>query len=202
MSSVATLKTLAVLGAGHRHWYTAGLPALHAAADVLGVSVDVLADVVALTSPRVQVRRNMVLAVRYLQDREHWRTRDTPELARELGVIRSTAAALRHWEATGRIRGPKTRAFARALQGDPTALVLDVWMARALGVAQAKVNQKLPAAKAAQRVGKVARDLGWTVAETQAAIWAGTIPTHRNAAGRRQYQEAPGLGELLLDALP
>jgi len=197
MAGVSTLLALAQTGAHHRHWYTNGVPVVHREASRLGCTPRELAAVLALTSPRVQVRRNVQLTRLYMADRARLRTLSAPDLASELRLLSSTAAALVHWEATGEIRGPKTRAFAAAVLGDPDALVLDVWMARALQVPQERVNLTANYAKALKRVRAVARRLGWTVAEVQAAVWAGTIAGHRDARGRRTYVDAPPLDRLL-----
>jgi hypothetical protein len=98
-------------------------------------------------------------------------------------MIRSTRAALDHYYATGEIRGPKTSRFARVLRGDDDVVVVDTWMARAIGVrdkdARTKASQAL-----AERVVSTVRDrlsastgVHWALAETQAAIWCGTIRT-------------------------
>jgi hypothetical protein len=193
VASVATLHTLALDGQAHRRWYVEGVPALQAMADGLGVDFQLLCDVVAITSPRVHVVRNIRIARDYLSRRAELATLDGAAIARALGTIPSTGAALAHYERTGRIRGPKTRAFSDAIQGDPDALVLDVWMSRALGVPQSRLFTKDVHGKAVARVGRVARRLGWTVAETQAAIWAGAIARHTDSRGRRTYVDAPPL---------
>jgi hypothetical protein len=193
VASVATLHALALDGKAHRRWYTEGVPALQAMAEGLGVDFQLLCDVVAITSPRVHVVRNIRIARDYLTRRAELATLDGASIARALGTIPSTGVALAHYEKTGRIRGPKTRAFSDAIQGDPNALVLDVWMSRALGVPQEKLFTKAVHSKAVARVGRVSGLTGWTIAETQAAIWAGAIARHTDARGRRTYVDAPPL---------
>lgn len=200
LPSVKTLAAMALRGEHGRHWYTEGVPALETAAGVLGVSTDVLADVIALTSPRVSVRRNMGLAVRYLRRRETLRKLDSHALGRALGCLPGVGASLLHWEATGQIRGKKTGPFSLAVQGDPNALVLDTWMSKVLGVDQSKLFRKANHAKITKRFEATARRLGWTVAETQAAVWTEATTSIRTASGRRQYAESPTLGTLLNEA--
>lgn len=53
--------------------------------------------------------------------------------------------------------------------------MLDVWMARALGVDERRVTRKDNAAAARRRVARIAEEYGWTVAECQAAIWCGIM---------------------------
>jgi hypothetical protein len=97
--------------------------------------------------------------------------------------MHSHRAALDHYYKTGEIRGPKTSRFARVLRGDDDIVVVDTWMARAIGVldkaARTKASQLL-----AERVVAAVRDrlsastsVPWTLAETQAAIWCGCIRT-------------------------
>lgn len=198
MSSVSTLVRFARMGEAHRHWYTDGVPVVHREAARLGCTARELADVLAITSPRVQVWRNVQLTRAYLVNREYLRTLDGPALAQAIKCVPGVAASLIHWESTGEIRGPKTSAFAEAVLGDPDALVLDVWMSRALGVDQARLFTVANHAKVQKRMQRAAADLGWTVAETQAAVWAGIISVWRDARGRRIYASAPTLDRLLV----
>jgi hypothetical protein len=166
MRSKSKLRTYAIEGATCRGWYRAAQDSIHTFAAAVLVPSRTVADVVAITSPRVPIARNVTLARAYFMH---------GGLAGVIacGVIPSTVAALQHWEATGEIRGRKTEAFARALKGDPTALVLDVHMAHALQVAQAKLFRADNWEKATTRIAWVAGDLDMTMAECQAAIWHG-----------------------------
>ena len=74
--------------------------------------------------------------------------------------------------------GPKTGPFARALAGAEDAVVLDAWMARALKIDQAKFANKRIHRKCSDRVRAVAARLGWTPAQTQAAIWTAAYRRH------------------------
>tara|TARA_R110000868_G_scaffold82418_1_gene232746 strand:- start:211 stop:732 length:522 start_codon:yes stop_codon:yes gene_type:complete len=170
------------------------------AARQLGVTPKKLAEVVALTSPRVPVARNMRMAVSYLR-REELRGLDSRGLASELRCLPGVAAALLHWEESGEIRGRKTAPFARAILGDGSALVLDTHMAKVLKVPQSKLFNVANHAKIAKRFDKVSRELGWSVAEVQAAVWTTATETLVNASGRRTYAAAPQLGALILSAL-
>lgn len=68
------------------------------------------------------------------------------------------------------LKGPKTNAFARAIAGDEQAVVIDVWMLRAVGI-----EKKTPSQSAynelASAVKKVAFDYGMTPRAMQALIW-------------------------------
>ena len=74
--------------------------------------------------------------------------------------------------------GPKTGPFTRALLGDEDALVIDIWVSRALGVEPKHLDRKLTRAKAEKRLRAAARRLGWPVAQLQAAVWTGAYLRH------------------------
>lgn len=170
MSSVATLIGLAERGESGRRWYVHAREQVIEAAALLDVPPWYYADVLAITSPRVSVKRNIRLANHYLVTGEHHRT-----------TMRSVRRALEHYEATGDIRGPKTSEFARALLGMGDAIVLDVWMARAFGIDQSAFTRPAVRARCEQRIRKAAAALGWSPAEVQAAVWTAAV----RRAGKR-----------------
>lgn len=178
LASVDTLEALARAGAYNRHWYREAREDITTVAEDIGVSPGYFADVLAVTSPRVHVSRNVTLAVAAVRGTLH-----------TAGALAATRRAYLTYQATGRINGPKTRAFADALRGDETAVVLDVWMARAFAVSKAlqrdpervqalAFSRKESRAECIRRVEAVAARLGWTPAQTQAAIWAGAYTRH------------------------
>ena len=152
---------LAREGASGAGWYDSANVSIRAFCDRTGYDVARVCDVLALTSPRVTVRRNVSLALAYLA------TGSAP------GIVPSVRAALAHYEATGVIRGLKTSAFARALAGDVDAVVIDVWMWRALGLDWPSVTPKRYR-RAAATVRGIATRADMTPAATQAAIWVAT----------------------------
>lgn len=155
------VQTLAIEGQEGRPWYDVAHRSLLAFARSLGHEPLHVASVLAVTSPRVHVTWNVRYAIAALQGNDHPR------------MLTSVRAALAHYRETGEIRGPKTGAFRDALMGDQEAVVVDVWLARALGVADLRMEGKRYV-EAADRVREVARALGWPPAEAQAAIWTGT----------------------------
>lgn len=185
MTSVARLVDMAAKGKDWKDWY------VRAGDDIASVCAqehwdfDRFVDVLALTSPRTSVRRNIRVAIHYMQTGQ-WLT----------GVIDTTKRAMAHYLETGEIRGPKTSAFAAALKGDLSAVVLDVWMAEAFKVDQRRFDRIPVRAKCNQRIRAAAGRLCWRPAEVQAAIWATTVRDH----GRR----VPGFvvsDELLLPGM-
>lgn len=181
---------MALDGAHGRRWYADSVDDVHAAAASMGVAPDRFAAVLAVLSPRVSVRRNVQHTVRYLR---------TGTLGAD--VLPSNLVALATYERTGRINGPKTGAFARAVLGDPDALVLDTWIAKALGVPQEKLPNAPIRREAARRFRAVASRTGWTVAETQAAVWYSAIRLFPDRRGRHTYASPPLLGTLIREEL-
>jgi len=68
------------------------------------------------------------------------------------------------------LKGLKTNAFARAIAGDEQAVVIDVWMLRAVGIEKKTPNQTTYH-ELANAVKKVAFDHGMTPRAMQALIW-------------------------------
>lgn len=163
----ARLNTYADHGADLRDWYAQARTVIGRLCSRESWDYDRFVCILAVTSPRVSVLRNYRFAEHYMRTGSF-----LPDM------MRTIRASVKHYEATGDIRGPKTGAFARNLLGDETALVLDIWMARALNVAQKAVNRKDNMRAAYRLVGAIAADRGWTIAETQAAIWCGVCRSH------------------------
>lgn len=179
MRSVRTLKRYALAGEHGKDWYTTAELAIRRRSDDMGWNPQRFADILALTSPRVSVSRNARLAIRYMA------RGDTS------GLMRSIRTSLDTYERTGRIHGPKTRAFALALMGEPDAIVLDTWMAKALDTDP--VFTVAVRREAEVRIRKVASALNWTPAQVQAAIW-----THwYEDAGRKGATTAPRIDAYL-----
>lgn len=164
MRSANHLCKLADEGIDWAKWYD------HARLDIRRVCVDQdwdpdrFTDILAITSPRVSVRRNIRVAMHYM-----W----TGELRSD--TIRATRAALEHYEETGEIRGPKTSAFAAALKGDLDAIVLDVWMSKAFEIEQETFSRKPVREECCRRIRRAARLSDLRPAEVQAAAWAATV---------------------------
>lgn len=153
---------LATEGEHGRPWYDLAGKSLRAYADQVGKEPEYVAGILAVLSPRVSVAWNARYADLYLR---HGTTHPR--------ILTSVRAALAHFEATGQIRGPKTSAFKAALLGDPEAVVVDIWAARALQIADDGRLEGKRYVEAVDKIRRVARRLRWPPAETQAAIWTG-----------------------------
>ncbi len=155
------LESYAIIGQHKRHWYAMQAEQIREWCARHDVSVEYFTGVFACLSPRVSVLQNWKMAIRYCRDDDL------------KGVMYSSRQAVEHFVATGEIRGPKTKAFFNALMGDPDALVLDVWMARALRLEHKHVTQARHVPRITRRMKQLAASFQWSVAETQAAVWAG-----------------------------
>lgn len=122
-----------------------------------------IADIIAITSPRVHLRRNMRLASQILRGEK---PRD---------ILPNVWKSLAHYWNTGEIRGKKTSAFAANLRGDFQPVTLDVWMARAYGIPQTKLFRADNFARIVRSISALSRLHRIPPAWIQAGIWAGTI---------------------------
>lgn len=170
MSSVRTLTRYAADGIDAAQWYRHGTAQINFVAHANGWDPDYFAGIIAATSPRCSVVRNIRLALHYCHHRD---IRVIP--------MRGVRSAVVHFERTGRLRGPKTSAFYANLRGNPEPVTLDVWMAYALRVDQSAFSRVATRQRAAARVAAAGRALGLRPCESQAAIWA----AYRRAAGER-----------------
>lgn len=168
MTPVHKLSELALDGADGRGWYEFASYEISRAAVRLDCTPELLAEMLALFSPRVSVTRSIKWAVHYIKTKEFMA--DCP---------RSVRQAVDHWLVTGKIRGLKTGPFARALLGDKSAVVIDTWVAKALGIDAKRLEVKAVWSRAAEQIRRTAEYLGWPVAETQAAIWVAIVRKDR-----------------------
>jgi hypothetical protein len=146
-------------------WYADALEGCEIFAARHGIPLERVVGHLAVTSPRVDVARNASLAAQSLLE--------GPD-----GLyLPSHVASVRHFDATGEIRGPKTRAFYHAILGDPSAVVVDVWVARAIGETGRLEGARYK--RAENVIRSLAGKVGISPREAQACIWYGA----RAAAG-------------------
>jgi hypothetical protein len=128
-----------------------------------GVSLATAAGVIAALSPRLMWVRNVLVA--------------DMVCAQELrvpGVFAASLAKARAIRAGAKptlvLRGPKVRAFYRALMGDEQATVVDVWTARAAGLrGDALTDKQYADVSAALHLG--AKEVRTTASRLQAVAW-------------------------------
>lgn len=165
MTSANKLLQLAQLAPDSFDWYKKAQASARKLSYKHNVTLDRASAVLAITSPRVSVKRNLTNAATYLR---------TGKLS---GVIPATIKGLETYERTGKVSGPKVSAFYDAIRfgGECEAVVLDVHMAAALGVDQSKLFNKANHKKAIKRVSQVAEVMNIYPAQAQACIWSGYL---------------------------
>jgi hypothetical protein len=161
-----TILEYAVIGREHRHWYRNARVIMGQMAADSGYPVRYVCDIVAIMSPRLSVGRNLTVSRAYLADGTLLS-----------GVLRATQAALKHYRATGEIRGPKTSRFAEALAGSDNVCVVDTHIATAFGYRPMDARLVSTQRKIERIMGRVSRTCGWGLSDTQAAVWSGYYQT-------------------------
>jgi hypothetical protein len=163
MRTVKSLVTIAKIGYDHAGWYDDMENQLRAYCMTRGWDYDVFIDIMAITSPRIHVTRNIRVAAELMA------TGVMPK-----SIIRSVHASYANYIDGKGIAGVKTSAFAAALKGDNDAIVLDVYMARAANIPQKWLSdRKTVHAELCRRIRKVGKIVGLTPRDCQAAIWGG-----------------------------
>ena len=140
-------------------WYIDAEKVAHEVARNLNSDLEVGASVVSAFSPRERWTTNVAKAVAYSLGQ------DVVGLPNNLKM--ANAALTLGFKA---LNGLKTNSFAKAIAGDENAVVIDVWMLRAVGIEKKTPNQT-QYKEMADAVAKVANELGMTPRATQALIW-------------------------------
>lgn len=150
--------------AGGEDWYTRATSEIRAK---YGADADLFSDLLAATSPQTDVRMNVKLA-EDAYDRHRRGLKQKPWIGSHGPNI---ARAVRGEE----LSGPKVRAFARALKGDPHAIVVDTWMLRAAGYGTpGRVKRPASFRIVRRAIELTAAKVAWsglTATSVQAVIW-------------------------------
>lgn len=153
---------LARIGRDYHDWYSRAQREIQTVCEIENWGLNTFVDILAITSPRVAVRRNVRVTLQYMQ---------TGVLFSN--TMRNVSSAIDYWKAENELRGPKTEAFRRALLGDMSAIVLDVHMANAFRIDQKMFGRRAVQVTCFRKVQHVARKLRLSPRDTQACIWAG-----------------------------
>lgn len=135
---------------------------------IFGLDTDLFIDLLAATSPNTNVKANVskaLTAYRQFKNNEKF-SGQLPICLNMLDIVRSNYF-------TGQSKpfgGPKVQAFAKALKGDFSQVVVDTWMLRAFDIPNAT---PLQVRKITCFIKKKAVRFEMTPAEVQAAIWCG-----------------------------
>lgn len=165
MSTFATYYTQAPedTRATGRAWYALARATVHAYAAEFGANPCTVAGIIAALSPRQTWAQNLKMA-RACLARDAAGLRGLGDPIRKACAIRDGAQPL------DILRGDKVRAFYRAICGESTAVVLDVWMLRAAGFTGAKPTPK-QYADIAEVLTRDALTAGEAPADFQAIVW-------------------------------
>lgn len=140
-------------------WYHEAQEVAEDVAENLGVSLEVGASIVSAFSPRERWSSNVAKALAFSTGK--------PVSGLQNNYRMAQAAMTLGFDA---LKGQKTNAFARAIAGDHTAVVIDVWMCRAANASTDSPSKGLYNILA-DSVRNVADDFGITARTAQALIW-------------------------------
>lgn len=157
-----SLQSLASAGMTGRYWYSATNRYFRKVCRENGWCFETFIHVLAITSARAHLKKNVKLTIAIMRG-------ETP-----VGLLPVVRIALKNYNNTGIIRGPKTSAFARALLGDENACVIDIWIERALKSPFPPNTSKRYAALE-KRLRKAAAKANMPPAQFQAAVWCGML---------------------------
>jgi len=130
---------------------------------ISGTSASHGAALIAATSPRTRWSANLAMARGVAMGDAH-----VPGLKRNVATARR---ALTLADPAEVFRGPKTRAFHANLSGDESAVTLDIWMCRAMGVTPATLARVGVYEALADIVRNLAARYDVTPAQFQAVVW-------------------------------
>lgn len=140
-------------------WYLDAERVAEEVARNLGVTLEIGATVVSAFSPRERWTRNVSNAIKFSLGKEVTALGNNIKMA-NAGLTKGFDA----------LNGQKTNAFAKAIAGNENAVVIDVWMLRALGIEKKSPTQS-QYKEMAKAVTLVAMKHGMTPRAMQALIW-------------------------------
>jgi thermostable 8-oxoguanine DNA glycosylase len=140
-------------------WYLDAENVAREVARNLGATLEVGATVVSAFSPRERWTNNVAKAISFSLGNNVPGFKNNMTMANNALTMGFKA-----------LNGPKTNAFAKAIAGDENAVVIDVWMLRALGIEKKSPTQS-QYKEMAKAVTLVAMKYGMTPRAMQALIW-------------------------------
>ena len=140
-------------------WYVDAERIAEQVATNLGTTLEVGATVVSAFSPRERWSVNVARAIA-------WSLGEQVTCLKNNLVMANNALTL----GFSALKGLKTNAFAKAIAGDEQAVVIDVWMLRAVGIEKKTPNQS-QYNELANAVKAAAFEVGMTPRSAQALIW-------------------------------
>jgi hypothetical protein len=140
-------------------WYVDAERIAEKVAENLDTTLEVGATVVSAFSPRERWSVNVARAIAF-------------SLGQEVTCLKNNLVMANNALTLGfaALKGAKTNAFAKAIAGDEQAVVIDVWMLRAVGI-EKKTPTLNQYKELVEAVKKTAFDFGMTPRAMQALIW-------------------------------
>jgi hypothetical protein len=140
-------------------WYVDAERIAEKVAENLNTTLEVGASVVSAFSPRERWSVNVARAIAF-------------SLGQEVTCLKNNLVMANNALTLGfdALKGAKTNAFARAIAGNEQAVVIDVWMLRAVGI-EKKTPTLNQYKELVEAVKKTAFDFGMTPRAMQALIW-------------------------------
>jgi hypothetical protein len=140
-------------------WYVDAERIAEKVAENLNTTLEVGATVVSAFSPRERWSVNVARAIAW-------------SLGQEVTCLKNNLVMANNALTMGfsALKGLKTNSFAKAIAGDEQAVVIDVWMLRAVGI-EKKTPSQSQYNELAEAVKKTAFDFGMTPRAMQALIW-------------------------------
>jgi hypothetical protein len=140
-------------------WYRDAEEVAEEVARNLDSTLEVGASVVSAFSPRERWSTNVAKAISFSLGHDVKGLKNNTVMANSALQIGFEA-----------LKGPKTNAFARAIAGDPSAIVIDVWMCKAVDDELSSPSKK-QYVEMTQAVNTVAKEFKITPRTCQALIW-------------------------------
>lgn len=140
-------------------WYLDAERVAEKVSENLGADLEVGASVISAFSPRERWTNNVEKAVAFSLGKPVTGLSNNLKMANNSIKLGFDA-----------LKGQKTNAFARAIAGDENAVVIDVWMLRALGI-EKKSPTQTQYKEMARAVTATAKIFGTTPRTMQALIW-------------------------------
>ena len=140
-------------------WYVDAERIAEQVATNLDTTLEVGATVVSAFSPRERWSVNVARAISF-------------SLGKEVTCLKNNIVMANNALTLGfaALKGLKTNAFAKAIAGDEQAVVIDVWMLRAVGIEKKTPNQSMYL-ELSNAVKSAAFAVGMTPRSAQALIW-------------------------------
>lgn len=164
MRRLATIRETVTLGYRFHDWYSVANHEIREVCRRENWNPDTFAAVLALTSPRTPVRKNVQTTIRFFGQGGLHNQSLLP------AIVKPLARYLQGEE----VNGPKTGPFYLNLTGlNPYAITIDVWVARGLGIKESVPRKDRE--KGERIIRRIAAEYGILPCEAQAALWSGTI---------------------------